>query len=151
MIIRGKVTRRIGWNIFIINTSYEEYKVVLSYRDFPEEYIRLNGCTCPNIGLIPGLTCQLDVTDDELMDIRFDLPDPITGKEEISTITNALNNGSTAFLERPCGCSLHISNRALGNSISYPFAVGQKWKHKVRVYKNRIEATAAHFVAEGES
>jgi hypothetical protein len=153
MIVDGSIARRIGADIFIVAADGREYNVALNFRIFPEEFVRLHGHVCPEIGLVPGLKCQVDVEDGDILDIKFDLPNQVAVKEEISKVVRVVGNGASAFLERQCGCSLHISSYAiLGNtSQSNAFDITQLWKHRVSIYKNKVEADKAHFIGMAES
>jgi len=153
MVIDGRIARRLGLDIFVIEADGQEYKVAFNFRIYPEEFVRLHGHVCDAVGLVPGLKCQVDIEDGDVLDIRFDLPDRVTAKEETSKVVRVVGNGASAFLERECGCSLHISSYAiLGNtSQSNAFDLTQLWKHRVQIYKNKVEADKAHFIGMAAS
>lgn len=120
-----------------------EWIVQLSYRNFPGEVLRLAGHSCDLVGLKKGTPVDLDLADDwELKDVRFHIPNgtfPVV--PEMSVVDTVLHKGFNCFLKRPCNCSLYSALADVYNYRVRRFELGQVWQHKIRIYKDRLQAS----------
>ena len=144
MIEVGFLDRRIGPNIFLIGVAGKRLKIYFSYKSFPEEFARLHGHYCREMGLVEDLGCEVEFQGDEVTDIRFNLDDAISIVPEISSVDRVLADGEVAFLTRKCGCNIFVTHREVARAVRFErFKAGQMFKHLVRIRSGKLEATFA--------
>lgn len=152
MIEVGFLERRLGRSVFLIDVAGKKVKIFYEYRNFPEEFARLIGHVCEDIGLIEGLSCQVELQGNEIIDVRFDLDDVVSTMPELSSVDSVLGGGDVAFLVRKCGCSIFITYREVARSNRFDgFKEGQVFKHRVNVRRGKPEATSAVLQVLSES
>ena len=144
MIEVGFLDRRIGPNIFLIGVAGKRLKIYFSYKLFPEEFARLHGHYCRDMGLVEDLSCEVELHADEIIDIRFNLDDAISIVPEISSVDSVLGGGEVAFLKRKCGCTVFITHREVARSNRFDgFKQGQAFNHRVKIRSGKPVAVDA--------
>jgi hypothetical protein len=120
-------------------------------QSYPEEFLRLKGHTC-QIKLGTSATWTVDDNGLGIVDICWDIQDADSDAFETSTIIKVLGDGSAAFAERPCKCSLHVSRMAVldetgrfGNWCG-TFQAGDVITHRCRPINEKLEASDVTFL-----
>lgn len=135
MIIEGEIDARIGSNVFAIDViDGRKFRIKLNSRLYPEECCRLKGHVCPTIAKLKrGVKCALDIEGDDVLDIKFSVPDVSFVGQVTSRVSTVISEGKAGFVTPNCGCHFFINDRSLGNNRNQLFEVGQKVVHQVAI------------------
>lgn len=150
MIAGGFIVKRIASNIFMIRVGHKDYKIGVRQNSFQQEWIRLAGHTCEFVGFIPELSLEAEFDEgDQIIDVRFNVPDGEPLVREISVVDSILAEGATCFLMRPCGCSIFCGYKSvLANHPFEGFVAGQRFSHCVGLDAHgRLEAAVVRLVS----